>query len=406
MTVPHATSLSRAGSSGFAVRVRGERGGPVLATAPVPAAALRELACEVWWHGVVRRGMPHVAARDLDYAVRPVRGSEDGGGGAGGEDPCRGFVIATRGPGGAETSRVFTTLALHGIAQRAAEDLQRRGLLGEEGTFTYDLVRAGLEGDGITRIPPSSPAGGTGAPGGGRVLGRAQELPFTALPLDELRRRSTAEGPPAGEEHELFWTADALERAERIARLGEAQEPAVETGAVLLGHVAHCSGTGDAFVVVVDALEAVDAESDRFSLSFTGSTWQRLQAVVRARAAAQPGVRIVGQTHGHPFSPGEPCAVCPSTPDCPKHTAYLSDDDRRWTRAVFHGQPWQVSRMYGVDASGRARATTFGLCGGWLEERGHRVMEDADFEEIRRRARNRQRQTREPTERTQSGGRT
>jgi hypothetical protein len=195
--------------------------------------------------------------------------------------------------------------------------------------------------------------------------------------------RSTAVGP-GGDDHQLFYTDTALDRAERIARRGESQQPAVETGGVLLGLVAHCRQAKDACVVVVDALEAMDAEHGEFSLSFSGSTWQRLQTVVRARRGApgHGGLRILGQTHGHPFSPGEACAACPSTPDCPKHTAYLSDHDRLWSRAVFASQPFQVGHMFGIDAKGHGTSQVYGPRGGRLEPRGYRVIRESDLQAI------------------------
>ena len=94
-------------------------------------------------------------------------------------------------------------------------------------------------------------------------------------------------------------------------------------------------------------------------------------------------LRIIGQTHGHPFSPGEPCPACPQTPDCPKHTAFLSEEDRRWSRAVFAGQPWQVGHQWGINARGEPVAQLYGLCGGRLERRGYRVIPEADLQRIR-----------------------
>lgn len=375
MSTPSVIAAARAEAPGLAIRVAGERGGPVLATTPVRFADLRDFEREVWWRRFVRRGMTD--AGELEFSLRPVVGSSDG-------DLCRGFVIAARSAGGAEASVTFAMHCLQPIAQRTAEDLRQRDLLGEDGTFYYELVLAGLARDGIARIPPAG-ATDTVVAGGGQVLRRTQNLQLTDLPLATLVQRSTAVGETGAEQHELFWTNTALERAERIARLGEKHEPAVETGGVLLGYVGYCAGARDAFVVVVDALEAVDAERNEFSLSFSSKTWHQLQTVVRARAARQPGLGILGQTHGHPFSPGEPCAACPTTADCPKHTAFLSEHDRRWARAVFHAQPWQVSQMYGVDAKGTPTSATFGVLDGRLEPRGYRRIDERDFERIQQR---------------------
>lgn len=379
MTAPTGTSARRAGETGLAIQVRGDREGPVLATSPVQVADLSEAQHELWWRSCVRRGMPDVSERDLEFSLQAVPRT---GGSALDGTLCRGFVLATRDGDGVEASLTCAMTALQPIAQRAAEDLQRRGLLGQDSTFYYELVLDGPDRGVAPLTPPGGWAGVTDR-GGGQVLSRSQSLHLTDLSLAALMQRSTAHGTAETGDHELFWTQGARERAERIARLGEVHEPAVETGGVLLGYLGYCSEARDAFVVVVDALEAKDAEQREFSLSFSGKTWQRLQTVVRARAADLPGLCILGQMHGHPFSPGEPCAACPGTEDCPKQTAYLSEHDRRWTRAVFNAQPWQVSQMYGVDAKGTPTSNTFGLVGGRLERRGYRLIAEEDLEHVR-----------------------
>jgi len=355
--------------TGLVIDLRAEQGGVVLVTEPVRVGDLGEAIDEVWWRGFVRRGAFDTDARDMDLRLAPVPSKK-------GPDKCQGFVLTTTGADGEKATLTCSLAALHPVAQRCATELHRRGLLKEADTFFYGL-RSVLEpvARPIQRSTSSQ----------GAVLSRSRDSSFEVLSLPALRKSSRAGVSAVAGDHHLFYAETALERAESISRQGEQQQPAVEAGGVLLGIVGWCPEARDAFVVVVDALEAQDADQEEFSLSFSGKTWSRLQTVLRARRS-QPGqgaLRILGQTHGHPFSPGEPCAACPETPDCPKHTAVLSEDDRRWSRAVFAGQPWQVGHLWGINARGEPTSTVYGLCGGRLEPRGYRVIADDDLRRIR-----------------------
>lgn len=357
-----------ADETGLVIDLRAEQGGVVLVTEPVRAGDLGEAIDELWWRGFARRGAFDTDARHMDVRLAPIPGKMH-------PTRCQGFVLETTGADGEGATLTCSLTTLNPVAQRCATELFRRGVLKEEDTFFYGL-RSVVE----SLRPIHRTTSGRGA-----LLSRARDTSFETLSLSSLWECSRPGVPMAAGDHHLFYTETALEHAESISRQGEQQQPAVESGGVLLGLVGWCPETRDAFVVVVDALEAQDADQEEFSLSFSGKTWSRLQTVIRARRS-QPGeqaLRIVGQTHGHPFSPGEPCAACPATPECPKHTAILSEDDRRWSRAVFAGQPWQVGHLWGINARGEPTSTVYGLCGGRLEPRGYRVIADADLQRIR-----------------------
>ncbi len=356
-----------ADETGLVLDLRTERGGSVLATEPVRSGDLQEVVAELWWRGYLRRGAFTVDARDIDVRLEAL--------------PQRGFLLRTTGAEGRETSLTCSVAALHPVAQRGAAELVRRGVLREADTFYYEL-RALFETP--KKLERSERPETTATPRG-TLLSRSRDTSFETLCLAALLESSRLVGAAPPGDHQLFYTETALQRAESISRRGEQTEPAVESGGILLGLLGWCPDAQDAFVWVVDALEAPDADQREFSLSFSSKTWSCLQAVVRARRA-QPGegaLRIVGQTHGHPFSPGEPCAACPETPDCPKHTAFLSEDDHRWSRAVFAGQPWQVGHMWGINARGEPTTNVYGLCGGRLERRGYRLLAADDLSRIR-----------------------
>jgi hypothetical protein len=355
--------------TGLVIDLRAESGGAVLVTEPVRVGDLAEAIDEVWWRGFARRGAFDTDVRDMDLRLAPVPSQKEPG-------RCHGFVLETGGADGEKVALTCSLTLFNPVARRCATELCRRGVLKENDTFLYALRSPG----GEDSRPIHRSTSGQGA-----VLSRTRDTSFETLSLSSLEECSRPGVAIASGDHYLFYTETALQRAEAISRQGEQRQPAVESGGVLLGMVGWCPQARDAFVVVVDALEAQDADQEEFSLSFSGRTWSRLQTVLKARRS-QPGqqaLRILGQTHSHPFSPGEPCAACPETPDCPKQTAILSDEDRRWSRAVFAGQPWQVGHLWGINARGEPTSTVYGLCGGRLEPRGYRVIADTDLDHIR-----------------------
>ncbi len=138
------------------------------------------------------------------------------------------------------------------------------------------------------------------------------------------------------------------------------------------------------FAVVEDVLEATHAKGTTYSLTYSGETWARIQAIMRARGAnpATQSHRILGQCHGHSFLPldgAPPCEDCLKREFCSRTTAFLSEADLEWCRAVFHGQPWQLSHIFGLDALGRGVDVFFGQAHGRLRPRGYHVLEDFEL---------------------------
>jgi hypothetical protein len=362
-------------SPGLAIHVRAESGGPVIATEAVRETDLRDAVSELWWQADARRHRLDRRPEDMVVTVDPVLGetADPEGASAAGPPRCRGFVLTTTGADGHDVALTCPLATLYPVAQRAAAEPRRRGVVGATASVYYDLRPCDVAP--VDRPPARA----------GEVLGRSRNLEVEALSLAALRSQSRAVGEAAPGSHHLFFTDAALERAEYIARRGESLDPRVETGGVLVGLIGYCDAANDSFVVVIDALEARDAEHREFSLTFHSQTWQQLESIVRVRSG-QPGdraLRLLGQVHGHPFDAGSPCAACHETPDCPKHTAYLSEDDRHWSRAVFCGQPWQVGQLFGVDAKGEPTSAVYGLSGGRLETRGYRVIAESDLQAIR-----------------------
>jgi hypothetical protein len=180
----------------------------------------------------------------------------------------------------------------------------------------------------------------------------------------------------------VFYTEAAFALAERFSRKGATTVPARETGAVLAGSLCSCPETGEMFAVVCEALEARDTEQTSATLFYTSKSWQGIQEVMRARQAQPSGrsLRILGQAHGHNFLPSQDplCTSCEDIAICQRTSVFVSADDSRWSRAVFHDQPWHLCHIFGLSARGEPAHGLFGLRSGSLVLRGFHVIPDFD----------------------------
>jgi hypothetical protein len=155
---------------------------------------------------------------------------------------------------------------------------------------------------------------------------------------------------------------------------------------LLLGRLYWCPEERRLFGVIDEVLEAAHSEGTTYSLTFTGETWARVQAVLKARQRnpLTRGEQILGQCHGHNFLPyfeGETCDGCPAQGECQLSTAYLSESDRTWCRAVFPREPWQLSHVFGLTPRRDCVSALFGQRGAVLVRRDYDVLDD-DFESI------------------------
>jgi hypothetical protein len=204
------------------------------------------------------------------------------------------------------------------------------------------------------------------------------------VPLPPLLERAEATTPyTADAPYPVFFTRSARERVERVSRKGADATPPVETGGLLIGSLCVCPDTGEMFAVIVDVLEATDSEATTHTLTYSSSTWARIQAIVRAWQAnpATRHRRIIGQGHGHNFLPFDGAAACQECADraiCKRSTAYLSAADRTWARAVFNGEPWCVSQVFGLDARSGPTEAFYGQRGGSLVRRAYHVIDAFD----------------------------
>lgn len=345
-----------------------ERGGPTIGVEPVAGRDLLDALAELWFQDGSVEATP---LADVEATVRLVER----------EDPevgryTAGFELHRRGSGGTPAVRYFARESLEHVAARGARRLVEEGRLEETELYYYGLAQ-GEAPDALVRGPE------------GRGVLEVAEVPIRRV-LDLVLEDEDKEAVGVADDaYPVFFTRSARRRAERVSRKGGDVSPPVETGGLLLGPLCRCPETGQVFAVVEQVIEATDSEATKYSLTYSGPTWARIQAMLRARRA-QPETRhhrVLGQCHGHnflPFEGAEPCEACALVAVCTRSSAYLSSEDRTWCRAVFSGEPWQLSQVFGLDARGRPTETFYGQRGGALARRGYRVIDEPGDEWLTR----------------------
>ena len=225
-----------------------------------------------------------------------------------------------------------------------------------------------------------------GPPGSPAFNFSVKSLPPACLrvPLRPLVERATAVGVLDEEAFLVFFTAAALAKAEACSRRGAESVPAVESGGVLVGSLALCEETKEFFVIVTDALEVSEAEQTAFSLAYSGPSWNRIQAIMKARQAAHPEwtARLLGQCHGHNFLPndGNRCDECDKRPVCGLSSVFVSRDDQTWMRAVFTRQPWALCQIFGLNARKEPVQQLYSLKDGLWQARGYLLLPEFEWD--------------------------
>jgi len=349
----------------FSLELRRRGGSEVLALERVLASDLGDLSAEALWRAATCRGRPDLSLEEAVSGPFPATSGADA-------RSCLAFRVGLDPATAVEIT--FPLESLAPVARRAATRLLAAGVLRAGDEFVYALRLAAAESRDI----------------GGLGSGSVRAVAPVKRTLPALERRELAPLLAGAEavdaehalpgEHAVVFARPALARARAIAERGLSERPAIETGGVLLGRRAACPVSGEAYVLVEEALEAQHTLAKEFSLEFLGESWRRFEQVL-ARRRAQPATAtqlLIGQFHCHPFLPDgglPPCADCARRAVCTRSSARPSSDDARWCRAVFHEAPWQLSLMFGLDARGERRVELYGQRAGALERRGYHLVD-------------------------------
>lgn len=356
-----------AAEQALCVMLRLGQDGPTVGYETITDADWVPLRAEVWMSALLRRGFPDFPFEDLVAVARPVIPS--------GDRRAKQVSLLTADPKGRRVQVDFSIYAFEPVARRAMARLVRQKVLTTEETAKcYYSVVAAEEGGALAEPPQADAI---------QVVPRRQPLVYLKKPIAPLMAKAKPVGDTSDKaSYPVFMTAEALVKAERMARRGAAVQPPTESGAVLVGPLCSCPDTGEVFGVVYDALEVTDAQATHASLQYTGETWRRIQTVMAARqqAPSSRGDRLLGEAHGHNFLPPHrediTCPECKQRQTCTITSAFVSSLDLAFHYAVFARQPWQLCHIFGLDARGKGVHALFGQRDGGLLSRAFFVISE------------------------------
>jgi hypothetical protein len=365
----HANSPGRLCLPPLAVLLRAEAGGPALAVEPVQPADLLDAVGEAWREQCLRKGFPENPLGETPVSLVPLPGHGNAAA------RYRGFSLEVTLPDGRVSQQQFGLGALRTAADRAAESLVERGVLSRNSSFVFELV--------LDETLPR-PALGADQP---FSVAKMKSAPLSCRKerLAPLLERARPVEQPARADFPVFFTAEALRRAEQCSRAGASAVPPVESGGVLVGSLACCDVEQEWFVIVTDVLEVHEPEQTEFTLAYSGRSWSRIQKILAAKQVRDPGrlVRLVGQAHGHNFLPNlqNQCDLCEKLTVCGQTSVFVSRDDRDWMRAVFAHQPWALCQIYGLTARREPVHQLFSLKDASWQPRGYYVLPEFNWNE-------------------------
>jgi hypothetical protein len=189
-------------------------------------------------------------------------------------------------------------------------------------------------------------------------------------------RRLLSASPDEDFHFPVIYTRQAFCQSEKASRAGHRSVPPAETGCWLLGYIVGDSTGPECGAIITQVLRIQNADSRMFSLALTADSWKQIEEHLSQRSL----LRILGVAHGHNFDPstdGRRCHACRKSANCELHTAVLSEEDRRWMRAVFpvHRHPFAVAHVFGLDPAGGCRDQLYTVHDGRLQPRDYRVMD-------------------------------
>lgn len=332
--------------------------GPELARRSLVDADLADMRAERWLETYLRRGRVRVTLDQVQVRVTPQFA----------KGRCQKFSIETVTSDGWRDRCEVGLELWSDDATLMVQELTATGRLKADDTYRW-LIEVARKGPAVEAPPPFT------------IKTRAAPLVVSKQPLAPLLNSAQPVGEIDPTAVPILFVRRAFERAEQFSRRGAEFDTPVETGALLIGSLGSCPETGEMYAVVTDALELFEAEERRFSLTFTGQTWTRLQAILKARQS-QPGgesVRVIGQAHGHNFIPGDgapPCEHCHLLAICTRSSVFASSDDRQWMRAVMAGQPIRLCGIFGLNARREQVHGMYALKNNHLAERSYYLIDE------------------------------
>lgn len=351
----------------FQALLRSEVDGPVLARETALPDDFNEARGETWLTDFLAAGRRDTSFDDLSLSLHPTFLNNDPGA------AIEGFELEAVDPSGHTARRTFPAKSLSHVASRG-----QKKLLADNNKKPEDSLSLHYEVRAVKK--PVSPSVSDEEALLASMVTRSAPPVFLRVPIQPLLDTCTMIGQDDQQSAlPIFYVLEAHKRSEQASRRGAKQRPPVETGAVLLSVLCCCPDSGRIFQVIVDALAINDTLNMEHSLTYSSRTWGQVLSIVKARQAACPAIVMGGQSHGHNFDAGTPCADCKSRAECTKTTVFLSSDDIEWHRAVFGGRsPWAIAQIFGSNARAEPQQGVFALKEGRMKSCGFRVIESFD----------------------------
>ncbi len=324
----------------------------VLAREPVSAADLGPMRDEAWLNGL-RAGHLGWRRQELTMRVQPGRSAQDA------SDRLLDFCLELL-QGEQGFRQKFSMLSLAFVAERAKHRLQSQGALqGQECQFVLRTLEAEqAPSPGCRKHPGRRPVVTRRAKGAGPIC----ETGSLSRHLDrsDLLQSPSLE-PKEGDQEDrglcIFVPPDVWAETHQSARRGGE----VESAALWTGRLIKDEESPEIFVVVDACLPAEHAEEKKYSVRFSGETWEHIEGRLQARRQrlGRPAERFIGSVHGHNFPVAadengqKRCAACFQTTVCGRTNAVISTDDEHcWPtpsrmRCVLSGTPHKSQCVLG-----------------------------------------------------------
>ncbi|KYK23607.1 hypothetical protein AYK24_07290 [Thermoplasmatales archaeon SG8-52-4] len=361
-------SNKKSNNNGWQLKIviRSSPDGPIIAEKVVKDADLSNHYTEMWREGYLRKGYMNISIHDMTYSLEPVfdssRNSND-------DQVCEGFIIETMNPGNKLTKKKYSIYSLDLAALRIIKNLLVTKNKKQKNQVYYNVIAHHQ-----STLIKEADDGSANSVKCLKVKKReSKPLRYIQLPLDSILDKATGNNIN-GNTYPVFYTNEAFEKAEKMARKGACLNPAVETGALLIGVLGSCPKSKEFYVIIKDVLELCEADQSMYSLTPSSRTWKQIQDHIKSlqHQSETSLFNILGQCHGHNFVPEKP--EDSGKPNSIVSSAFLSAEDRVWSEAVFNQEPCQLCHIFGYDQNENKVDSLFGLKDGRLLQRGYYLL--------------------------------
>jgi hypothetical protein len=240
--------------------------------------------------------------------------------------------------------------------------------------LTAELIRT-RQIDAATKVHYWVEATVEASPQEGKATVLSRPITLSEGSMSDYLSQSVHCGPASHDDYPVFVLQSALQQAHRHSWKGRT----VEAGAWLVGRLfRQRQPNAEIFGVIDTALEACGAAQKRTSLKLSTESYQHFETQMarRRQRAGCASELAMGFHHSHPFLPSvrddkEACPTCHLREQCDLSSAFFSDDDAQFHRAVFGHAPYAVQLILGLTPREEFDLKMFCYSNGQFRERGY-----------------------------------